>query len=292
MITEKQRQNRRKYLGSSDAPAVAGVSPWRNPADVYWDKIKSPSENESEPHNEAITVGNLCEGAVLDWFCRETGKKILRNQRRVHENGIMAASFDALVVGENEAVEAKTTGITSPLNRDEWGEVGTDEVPNYILAQVQHQMAVLPEIKIIWVPVLMGGVGFRMYRVERSDELIETLEKIEVKFWTEYVEKRLPPPDDLPTIETIKKIDRAPNKTVRIADDMISAWLNAKSARSAAEKVEEEAKRTLLAALGDAEAGECSFGKLTYFQQSMKERVLPATTYRVPRFKEFKKEAA
>lgn len=291
-ITEAQRAKRRKYLGSSDAPAIVGVNPWRNAADVYWDKIRPPSDNESKPLSDAVIVGNMCEQAVLEWFSRETGKKILRNQQRVHENGTMAASFDALVVGEDEAVEAKTTGIVSPLNKEEWGEIETDQVPNHIIIQCQHQMAVLPQIKVVWVPVLLGGVGFRKYRIERNDDLIAYLEKEEIDFWKNHVETRIPPPDDVPTLETIKRIERQPKKSVALADGLVSAWLMAKEEASRADKAKEETQRAILAALGDAEGGECSFGQLTYFEQTRKETVIPESVFRVARFKKFKKEAA
>lgn len=293
MITEYQRANRRKYLGSSDAPAIVGVSPWRNRSDVYWDKIRPPSDNESKPESDAIIVGQMCERAVLDWFAKETGKKIIKNQSRVHDNGIMAASFDALVVGDGtEAVEAKTTGVTSRLNVEEWGEVGTDEVPNYIIIQCQHQMAVLPELKTVWVPVLLGGVGFRMYRIERNLQLIEHLEKTESEFWNAHVQAKIAPADDLPCMETIKRIIRTPQKTVRLADELVITWLEAKEIASQADKAKDEAQRAVLAALGDADGGECSLGMLTYYQQERKESIIPASTFRVARFKKLKKEAA
>ena len=292
MITEEQRLERRKYLGSSDAPSILGVNPWKNASDVYWDKINPPSENESAPTSEAIIIGNLCEGAVLDWFSMETGKKILKNQQRVHVNQVMAANFDALVVGEEEAVEAKTTGIITPFDREEWGEPGSDEVPDRVIVQCQHQMAVLPQIKIVWVPVLLGGVGFRLYQINRNDEFIKSIEEIEVDFWNRYVKERVVPPDNSPTIGTIKKIKRIPEKVVPLEDTVVEAWIKAKEAKGVAEKAEEEAKRAVLAALGDAEAGECSLGTVTYLEQKKKEYVVKASTYRVARFKERKQVAA
>lgn len=294
-ITERQREMRRKYLGSSDAPAIAGVNPWRNAADVYWDKIKPPSDRDSEPKNDAVIVGNLCEKAVLDWFEKEAGEKIRRNQSRVHSNKIMAANIDALMVGKPEIVEAKTSGITSYFDKEAWGEPGTDEVPDYVIVQCHHQMAVLgEEYRVAWVPVLLGGVGFRMYRIERSDQLVGSLESIEVDFWRSYVEPKVVPPNNLPTIETIKRIDRTPSKVVSIADTLVENWIKTRELASTAEKEKKEAQRALLAALGDAEAGECSFGTVTYFEQNMKERIIPECSYRVARFKQNKnyKEAA
>lgn len=288
MITEFQKNQRQFYIGSSDAPSIVGVNPWRSAADIYWDKVQPKVEDDS---NEAMEIGTLCESGVLSWFQKETGKKILRNQRRVHQkNKIMSASFDALVVDSVEAVEAKTTGILNPFNKGEWGEPGTDEVPEHIIVQCQHQMAVLPELKIVWVPVLMGGVGFRLYKIERNDDLISDLEKIEMDFWNDYVDKKIPPPDNLPTIDTIKRLRREPNKTVSIEDGLVLRWLEAKKKSSLADKEKDEAQRAVLAAIGDAEAGDCSLGRVTYFAQTSKEKIIPASSYRVARFKETKKE--
>ncbi len=117
-ITEKQREQRKNYLGSSDAPAIVGVDPWKTPADVYLSKVQNILEKEP---GEAAQIGNLCEDAILKWFRKETGFKITRNQFRVHNNGFMAAHLDAVVSGENAIVEAKTAGIITPFDRDQWG---------------------------------------------------------------------------------------------------------------------------------------------------------------------------
>ena len=47
-----------------------------------------------------------------------------------------------------------------------------------------------------------------------------------------------------------------------------------------------------LAMLGDAEAGECSMGSVTYYQQERKETIIPASQFRVVRFSKTKKEEA
>ncbi|HBF11817.1 MAG TPA: hypothetical protein DDW49_00255 [Deltaproteobacteria bacterium] len=282
-ITEKQREQRKNYLGGSDAPAVVGVDPWKTAADVYLSKV----QNLSEPNlGEAAQIGNLCEDAVLKWFRKETGFKITRNQFRVHENGFMAAHLDAVIHHEHAIVEAKTAGIITPFDRDQWGEIGTDQIPEKYIVQCQHQMAVMgAEIKIVWVPVLLGGVGFRMYRVERNDDLIQSLQHLEEQFWKEHVQKNIPPPDSLPSLEIIKRLQRIPKKIVPIEDSLIQGWLDAKATASAASKLKDESERKILAALEDAEAAECGFGTLTYFEQHRSAYTVKEQTFRVPRFK-------
>lgn len=282
-ITEKQREQRKNYLGSSDAPAIVGVDPWKTSADVYLSKVQNIQE--SNP-GEAAAIGTLCEDAILKWFRKETGFKITRNQFRVHENGFMAAHLDAVIPGEHAIVEAKTAGIITPFDRDQWGEIGTDQIPEKYIVQCQHQMAVMgAEIKLVWVPVLLGGVGFRMYRVERNDDLIQSLQHLEEQFWKEHVQKNIPPPDSLPSLEIMKRLQRIPKKTVPIDDSIVQEWLDAKATASAATKLKEESERKILAALEDAEAAECGFGTLTYFEQRRSAYTVKEQTFRVPRFK-------
>jgi hypothetical protein len=73
---------------------------------------------------------------------------------------------------------------------------------------------------------------------------------------------------------------------IPIEPNIIKTWLDAKEAARLAEKNKKETEQVLLTALGDAEAADCGLGRLTYFEQTRKEYVVPASSYRVPRFKQ------
>lgn len=292
-ITEQQRIERRKFLGSSDAAAVLGLDRYRSPADVFYDKTGQIIASGTPHNDDAVEVGNFCERAVIDWFAKKRKLKILVNDgtvdtRRIHANGIMAANFDALVDGDpTQAIEAKTTGVVSRYIDEEWGETETDQVPERIALQCQHQMAVLPELRVIWVPVLMGGVGLRHYRIERNEDLIKDLTAAEEYFWHNHVAKMIPPAE-LPSLETLKKIRREPNKTVWIDDALVEAYNTAAAANKVTEAAKEEAQKALINALGDAESGEYSNGLVNYFLQERKEYMVPAGSYRKLTFKKAK----
>jgi len=281
-ITEAQRLRRKKHIGASDAPAIVGVDHFRNIADVYYSKI---NDLDDIKETDAIEVGNLCENAVLNWFVKERNVKIRRNQNRVHKNKIMSASLDAEVVGIKEGVEAKTSGLTSPYQPTEWGEPYTDEVPERVIIQCQHQMAVVANMNIVWVPALLGGIGFRLYKVERNESLIRDLEEIELDFWHKNVQKQIPPEDNLPALSLLKRIKRVPEKVVNIDSEIVKNWNEAKEVMRLAKKKKEETEQVLFSLLGDAEAADCDLGRVTYFEQSRKEYLVKASTYRVPRFK-------
>ncbi|HCU25985.1 MAG TPA: hypothetical protein DF383_13285 [Deltaproteobacteria bacterium] len=140
------------------------------------------------------------------------------------------------------------------------------------------------EIKLVWVPVLLGGIGFRMYRVDRNEDLIQSLQHLEEQFWKEHVQKKVPP-DSLPSLEVMKRLRRIPKKTIPIEDTLIQEWLEAKASASAAAKLKEESERKVLAALGDAEAAECGLGTLTYFEQRRSAYTVSEQSFRIARFK-------
>lgn len=287
MISEFQRQNRKKYLGSSDAAKVLGVDPWTSPYDLWLEKTGQVEDKNIQ--NDAIEVGNYCEDAVLQWFADKKNLKVIRNQFRVHENGIMSANMDAIVQDDpTQAIEVKTTGVTSYMVSEEWGEVGTSEVPDRIALQCYHQMAVLPELKVIWVPVLIGGVGFRHYVIERNQELIENLEGIEARFWNENVLGGEEPSDSLPSLEMLKRMKRIPESTIGVPASVLAVWLQAKADLSAAEKIKKEAETELLRHLGSCEQGESEIGKVTYFLTQRKGYAVEPTSFRQLRFSKSK----
>ena len=284
MITEEQRSARKNFIGSSDAAAVVGCDPFKTAADVYYEKTH---ETEAWDGNAATEIGNLLENIILDWGASKLGIEIKKSERFIHSNGFMLSHPDGVGVSEPVILEGKTAGIITPFDRNKWGEVETNEIPENYLVQCQHHLACAgPEYKVCHVPVLLGGVGLRMYHVERDEDFISMMENIEAKFWNENVLKLVPPEDATPSLELMRRIKRMPNKTIKIESSLISNWEEAKAVLKEAEKRKSEAEAILLAALGDAEAADCERGTLTYLEQTRKACQAKASTFRVPRFKE------
>jgi len=159
-ITEKQRQRRRNHIGASDMAAIMGLSPWRTPYDVWAEKT-GRLVDEADPDNEVMALGTLLETGVLDFAGSVLGP-IRRNQFRKHPSLPIGGHLDAIRVGTNEPVEAKTAGLLGPL-REPWGDEGTDHVPDRILIQVHTQcLALAPvEVERAYVAALLGGQGLR-----------------------------------------------------------------------------------------------------------------------------------
>ena len=180
---------RRKGIGSSDASAVLGLNPWSTPLGVYLDKVEqAPAFQMSQP----MIWGLRLENAIADAYQEEEGRTIAMPAERIVSHPDRAwqkASVDREAA--DRIVELKTAG---PRQADEWGEPGTDEVPDYYLIQVQHQMAVTGRT-LADIAVLIAGQDFRVYHLERSEPIIEKIIEVEADFW-DRVQRRDPPTAD------------------------------------------------------------------------------------------------
>jgi predicted phage-related endonuclease len=200
---------------------------------------------------------------------------------------MFCANLDGLIDGPfPEIVEAKTTG-----KDEEWGPEGTDEIPERVLIQVHEQMYVTScatgrECRVAWVPVLIPGfrhLEVRTYRVERNDSLMEAAIEIGARFWKEHVATDTPPDVFLPSLDMLKRARREPNKITDVSDSLVQQWVEANEQKKAAEKNEGRAKAELIAALGDAEGGQYSFGIVTYYSQHRAGYTVEPSDYRVLR---------
>lgn len=301
-ITDFQREQRSRHIGSSDAAAILGLDPWRSAYDVWLEK--TGKLQPSETVNEAAEIGTMIEDSLLDWAAAETGIPIIKNQRRVAKDAPLAANHDALARDLPVGFEAKTTGILSPVAKhlDAWGEAGTDQVPDRVLIQCHHQM-IVSDLSVVWVPALIGGRGRVLYEVKRSGDLAEALRLRLSDWWEMHVVQGRTPADSVPSFDSLKRVRREPASVTAIPDALVAAWLEAKAAAKAAEKVEEDARKAMLTALGEAEAGDCALGRLTYLPQTrssldtkrlraahpaIAEEFTSAATFPVLRFKEAK----
>lgn len=285
MITPEQRELRRKYIGSSDAPAILGLDPYRSAADVWLDKTGKAADFAG---NEATDRGNLLEPVLVKWAERAIGMDLIPNVFQRHADLPLACNLDAAspaLADPDFVVEAKTS-----VNVDEWGEPGTDQVPERVIVQTHHAMFVTG-YRLAYVPVLLplyGRFEFRMYRVERDDALADAIAERCAEFHRRYVLTGERPDDFRPSLETLRRVRREPNKIVPLADDLADAYVVAKAAYAKAKEECDAAQAALLAAMGDAEAGACRAGTFTYMESKRAGYTVEPSTYRQLRFRKAK----
>lgn len=179
---------RKLGIGGSDAGAVCGMNPYRTAIEVYQDKT---SKDIEEFDNEAMRQGREFEDYVARRFTEATGKKVRRaNAMYYDENhSFMLADVDRMVVGENVGLECKTA---SPYSADKWED---GKIPMHYQLQCYHYMSVC-NADAWYIAVLIYGREFKFYRIERDEQIIADLIKIEKDFWENNVMKGVIPNPD------------------------------------------------------------------------------------------------
>lgn len=199
-------------IGGSDIGAICGVSPWKSPLDVYYDKTSEPESvisNEAFPVGEtkALYWGSVHEAAVAEAYTLVSGIKMMRYNRLIvdPQYPFFIANVDRLAYCEDgkRPFNTKTgeifteTGIeikTARFKDEDWGEEMTDEVPAQYFLQCQWYMGIIKSIKRFILVVLFGGNDMRVYVIERDDEIIAKIREVAKKFWLENVKSGNPPP--------------------------------------------------------------------------------------------------
>lgn len=185
---------RKQGIGGSDAGAVCGLNPYRTAIQVYYDKT---SDTIEEFDNEAMRQGRELEEYVARRFCEASGKKVRRANAMFYDekNSFMLADVDRMIVGENAGLECKTA---SPYMADHWRD---DNIPLSYLIQCYHYMSVC-NADAWYIAVVIYGKAFKYYRIERDDEAIELIIRIEKDFWYNHIiPKVLPDPDGSKTAD-------------------------------------------------------------------------------------------
>jgi putative phage-type endonuclease len=245
VLTATQLEERKRFIGSSDMPAILGISPWATPADVWLQKTGRLETKPDDP-TEAMEIGNMVEAPLLGWCAEKIGKPLVHGYRIIHRNGIMAANLDGAVLnvvdGVIEHAEAKSSSKS-----EGWGEPGTADIPEHYLVQIAQQFACAPTSAVCHVPVLM--TGFRpqrlLYGVERGTaaDIIQACEEFAVCWWEKHVVKDTPP-EAAPSLALSKLIRRRPGRVVSIPDAaFVQGWKAMKLQKAAADRAAREIEK-------------------------------------------------
>lgn len=187
---------RKRGIGSSDAGAAVGLNPYQSQLELWMIKTgRDGGLPKIDPNDEASPMywGTLLEPIVAAHYTKRSGNRVRRiNAVLQHpdpDKAWMLANVDREVIGAGDVkiLECKTAG--------EFGvRLWRDGVPEYVVCQVQHQLAVTGKAAAD-VCVLVCGQEIRIYRIDRDDALIARLIELERRFW-QYVETDTPPPAD------------------------------------------------------------------------------------------------
>lgn len=181
-------KERKGYIGGSDISAIVGLNKYKTAVDVFLDKT---SEVIEETTSEAAKWGNLLEDLLSKEYAKKMGVEVEKPIRPVFhpEYEFLGANIDAYVNRGEYIFECKTAGYRMA---DQWGEEGTDQIPESYLCQVAWYSAITKAPKVD-IAVLIGGQDFRVYTYTKNKEFEDKLISIGVNFWINNVQKNIPP---------------------------------------------------------------------------------------------------
>lgn len=250
---------RKLGIGSSDAAAVLGLSPWKTPLAVYLDKIGEAGPTEE---TEAMQLGLLLEPVIAKVYSDRTGHDFLAEQPFIRHERLpwLLATLDR-IRDDGRIVELKAVGARQV---HEWGESGSDEVPRWYTVQVLHQMAAAG-IDEADVAALICGQELRIYHLERDEQVIATMLEREEEFW-DRVTRREPPVIDpekdarlLSRLfpDCVGEIDFGQDAT-----QIVQAWEALGKQVRDGEKARERMRTDILLAMENAASAKLSDGRL------------------------------
>ena len=253
---EKWLAERKSGIGGSDAGAILGVSPWATPVTVWLDKT---GRSEPKPETEAMRIGTELEDFVARRYEQETGRMVQRFNRMLHD-GCLLGNYDRLVVPDGAKVashmgEVRTDTLLECKTSSAFG--WDDGVPPQYVAQVMHYMGLSPSLQHTDVACLFLNIKqFKVFRVERDDEVIAAMRDKLTDWWERYVVADTPPP---PVNEDDCRLLWArsnPGKTVTASEDIAKKLDEYRSIEARIKELEAEsqkAKDAICAFMEDAE---------------------------------------
>ncbi len=174
-------------IGASEAAAAIGVSQWQSRVGLWAHKLRLVPSPEP---TMAMRLGIELEPFIARLYSESTGVKVRRaNQLRRHpEHTFMLASLDRRAGRKPIELKFSERGTG-------YGEPGTDEVPDEVLVQVLHQLAVVDEPEGEVALLRPSRQTVDIYVIRREDAAEAAIVEQEAIFW-DHVRSRTEPPID------------------------------------------------------------------------------------------------
>ena len=206
MPKDEWLKKRKCGIGGSDASSILGFNPYKSSMAVYIEKIdeiryahvanglkgKPVAQNsddkfdkdlkedyfiQDDKNSYKMELSNKLKSFVANEFTLKTGKKV-RNINGILRNDkypFAIANIDRAVVGEKAFLECK---VTNSFNKKEWIKT----IPIHYKIQMNHYMAVTGASHC-YVAVLIGNEELVIHKIERYEDYIEEIMKLEEIFW-------------------------------------------------------------------------------------------------------------
>lgn len=257
-------------IGSSDQPALWGVSPYKTLFQL-WHEKKGDLPREDLSGNRRIMAGQFFEEGIARAVAAIHGLAIRKVRRYITHPTVagMGASLDYEASTPDGWVPMEVKNVDFLVWRDEWLHDGDDhEPPEHIDIQVQHQIT-CTEAAFAFIAVCVGGNDFYLLRRPRHNGVCAAIKAKVQAFWASIEVGAEPKPDysrDLGTLGQTRMTNDG--KTMDLRDDKRLAYLVAEYAAGKREENEgalraEAAKAEMMDQYSEHETIIASGGKVT-----------------------------
>lgn len=258
-------KGRQTGIGGSEIAAICGLNQYKTPMQIWESKVNPVQDEET---SQPAYWGTVLEDVVAKEYALRTGNKVQRltKQMRHPDFNFAIANIDRAVI--NPDISGNVRWKDGKLTTDrilecktangfaakQWGEAGTDSVPDSYLIQCQWYLGITGA-SVCDLAVLIGGQDFRIYTINRDDDLINDLLQQGAAFW-ELVKNNIAP-DPINYPEAVKKWAISDSSLSVQADDLLIDDLekiqSIKAQVKELETQEDEIKARVVYALKEAE---------------------------------------
>lgn len=265
-LTAEQKQLRMGGIGGSEIAAVAGLSPWQGPLDVY---LQKTGQMEIED-NENMERGRYLEDGLRRWFVKRTGLAVRKAETLVHDRyPFLMATPDGIVLDQDGREESVLELKAPQGTADHWGEEGTADIPAYYIPQVMQEMAVA-KLPMARVGAMLWG-RLHLYVVHFDIELFEGLAELAEDFWNNNVLKKIPPSPDGSSLAKewlTKRYPEAKGKDLVLATEQVDKaaleLMGVQAELKELESRESGLKARLMEAIGEHQGTVGTWGKVLW----------------------------
>ena len=255
----------KKKITASKVASVVCKSPWTSKFALHADMT---GRYEPDPINpDVLEAGNILEPAVADWYARHHPGVEVREckKRNTPVWWVDPANEDFAATPDRILVDKKTGEVTALLEiktarvASEWGEEGTDEIPEHYRLQALWQMR-CTGVRTVIFAVLHAGLRFATYRVEYDRDDVYELTDAATDFMESVRTGRTPDyreePGAFSTYEVLRHyFPECNGEAVMLSDDLVYRTRRAKRLKRLAARAEAVVKNELTAVMGNASAG-------------------------------------
>ena len=201
MTREEWLEERKKGIGGSDAAAILGLNPYKSNVDLWEEKTgKKVAEDISD--KPYVQYGIKAEDHLRELFkLKHPNYEVKHEENTIIKHPkypFLFASLDGIIIdketGEIGILEIKTTNILQSMQKEKW----KDRIPDNYYCQVLHYLNVTGYSFVKIYAELNYNEEYQVHKTytisrDEVEEDIKELEKAEIEFWTEYVEKDICP---------------------------------------------------------------------------------------------------